>query len=50
VITLETDNYFRLIYLIAKNQIIHLDRINKQLGNKDHEKFDKETWGKYLAS
>jgi len=26
---LTNDNYFRLIYLIAKNQMIHLERVHK---------------------
>ncbi|CAD8105724.1 unnamed protein product [Paramecium sonneborni] len=47
---LTNDNYFRLIYLIAKNQMVHLERVNQQLQRKDHDKFDKETWGRFLAS
>ncbi|CAK94087.1 unnamed protein product (macronuclear) [Paramecium tetraurelia] len=47
---LANDNYFRLIYLIAKNQMVHLERVNQQLQRKDHDKFDKETWGRFLAS
>lgn len=31
ILNLELDNYFGIIYLILKNQIIHLERINKQL-------------------
>ncbi|KAM3132183.1 hypothetical protein pb186bvf_015778 [Paramecium bursaria] len=49
-IKLSADNYFRLIFLIAKNQMIHLERVNQQLSKKEHDKFDKETWGKFLAS
>lgn len=30
--------------------MIHLERIRAQLYKKDHDKFDKETWGRFLAS
>lgn len=30
--------------------MVHLERVNSQLARKDHDKFDKETWGRFLAS
>ncbi|CAD8178145.1 unnamed protein product [Paramecium octaurelia] len=50
MLQLANDNYFRLIYLIAKNQMVHLERVNQQLSRKDHDKFDKETWGRFQVS
>jgi serine/threonine-protein kinase ULK/ATG1 len=41
------DNYFRLIYVIMKNQIIHLERVSSQLQTKKPEKFDMESWGRF---
>lgn len=49
-IKLEEGGFYRLVYILCKNQIIHLERVNKQLKMKQHDKFDNETWGRYLAS
>ncbi len=42
--------YYRINYVIAKNQIIHLSRIKNQLKNKYQSKFDEDTWGKFQLS
>ncbi|CAD8066563.1 unnamed protein product [Paramecium sonneborni] len=42
--------YFRLISLIAKNQLIHLERVREQFSKEVHEKFNIETWQNFLKS
>ncbi|CAD8092957.1 unnamed protein product [Paramecium sonneborni] len=49
-IKLPIDFYHRLIYLIAKNQIIVLTRISNQLQANGNENFDQDLWGKFQKS
>jgi hypothetical protein len=42
--------YYRTLYCLSKNQNIHLMRLTLLLQNKNQDLFDKDMWGKYMAS
>ncbi|CAD8149059.1 unnamed protein product [Paramecium octaurelia] len=47
---LANDSYYGLLFFIAKNQLIHLERVNEQFTKRAHEKFNQETWERFLQS
>ncbi|CAD8101885.1 unnamed protein product [Paramecium primaurelia] len=47
---LPNESYYGLLFFIAKNQLIHLERVNEQFTKKVHEKFNQETWNSFLLS
>jgi hypothetical protein len=42
--------YYRTLYCLSKNQNIHLMRLTQLLQNKNQDLFEKDMWGKYMAS
>ncbi|CAD8110766.1 unnamed protein product [Paramecium sonneborni] len=49
-IKLANAKYYRLIYVITKNQMIYLEIIVKKLKSKDQDNFKKQKWEKFLES
>ncbi|CAD8072393.1 unnamed protein product [Paramecium primaurelia] len=50
ILKLNQELYYTTIFCISKNQNVHLKRMSDQLMSKNPEKFDRETWGRYLIS
>ncbi|CAD8209914.1 unnamed protein product [Paramecium octaurelia] len=50
ILKLTQELYYTTIFCISKNQNVHLKRMSDQLMSKNPEKFDRETWGRYLIS
>ncbi|CAD8122008.1 unnamed protein product [Paramecium sonneborni] len=50
ILKLNQELYYTTIFCISKNQNVHLKRMSDQLVSKNPDKFDRETWGRYLIS
>ncbi|CAD8087604.1 unnamed protein product [Paramecium primaurelia] len=50
MLKLTQELYYSIIFCISKNQNVHLKRMYDQLMSTNPDKFDRETWGRYLIS
>ncbi|CAK88671.1 unnamed protein product (macronuclear) [Paramecium tetraurelia] len=49
-ITLVKEQFLQLIFMLARNQLLHLDKINSALNSNKHDQFDQELWGRFIVS
>ncbi|CAD8156173.1 unnamed protein product [Paramecium octaurelia] len=50
MLKLTQELYYSTIFCLSKNQNVHLKRMLDQLMSTNPDKFDRETWGRYLIS